>query len=45
MTHDWGRGGGDVLLGILGWDVLPGSPIPDSISDQNTPFFTLVFRL
>ena len=33
-----------VLLGILGGAVPPGSPNPDSISDQNTTFFTLVFR-
>ena len=51
MTRDlkWlGRGGGgreNVLLGILDADVPPGSPNPDSISDQNTSFFTPVFRL
>ena len=36
---------GEVLLGILGGDVSPGSSNPHSISDQTTPFFTLVFRL
>ena len=33
------------LREILGGDVPPGSPNPDSISDQNTSFFTPVFRL
>ena len=36
--------GGYVLLGILGRGVLPSSPNPDSISDQNMPFSTPVFR-
>ena len=40
------RGRGvDVLLGILGGDVPPGSPNPDPISGQNTSFFTPGFRL
>ena len=30
-----GRGGGEVLLKIIGGDVPPGSPNPDPISDQN----------
>ena len=30
-----GRGGGGVLQGILSGGVLPGSPNPDPISDQN----------
>ena len=40
-------GGGRVLPGILGRGVPPCSldPNPDSISDQNTSFFTHVFRL
>ena len=39
-----GGGGVDILLGILDGDVPPGSPNPDPISDQNTSFFTPVFR-
>ena len=35
---------GEVLLGILGRGVPPGSPNPDPISDQNIPFSTPVFR-
>ena len=30
--------GGGLVLGILGWGVPPGSPNPDSISDQKTSF-------
>ena len=37
-------GGGGALLGILGGNVLPGSPIPDPISDQTMSFSTPVFR-
>ena len=33
-----GGGGGGGLLGIRGGGVLPGSPNPDPISDQNMPF-------
>ena len=36
--------GGGLVLGILGWGVPPGSPNPDSISDQKMLFFTPVFR-
>ena len=39
-----GGGGGNVLLGILGGDVPPNSPNRDSISDQNTSFFTPRFQ-
>ena len=35
---------GEVLLGILGRGVPPGSPNPDPISDQNMLFSTPVFR-
>ena len=38
------RGGGGVLLGILGGGVPPGSSNPDPISDLNMPFSTPVFR-
>ena len=34
-------GGGGVLLGIFGGGVLPPSPNPDPISDQQVPFSTL----
>ena len=33
-----GRGGGEVLLGILGRGVPSGSPNPDPISDQDIHF-------
>ena len=36
--------GGDLLLGIFGRGVPPGSQNPDPISDQNIPFSTPVFR-
>ena len=40
-----GGGGGErVFLGILGGGVPPGSPNPDSNSDQNMSFSTPVFR-
>ena len=38
------RGGGGVLLGILGGGVPPGSSNPDPISDLIMPFSTPVFR-
>ena len=38
------EGGGGVLLGILGGDVLPSSLNPDPISDQKVSFFMPVFR-
>ena len=39
------RGGGKVLLGILGGGVPPRSPNPDSISDQKMSFSkTGIFR-
>ena len=48
MTRGGGGGGGGggrkELQGILDGDVPPGSPNPHSISDQNTSFFTPVFR-
>ena len=34
----------EVLLGIFGRGVPPGSPNPDPISDQNIPFSTPIFR-
>ena len=40
-----GRGGGGVLLGILGGGVPPGSSNPDPISDQKMWFSSLVFTL
>ena len=36
--------GGGVLLGILGGGVPPGSPNPNTISDQKMSFSTPVFR-
>ena len=39
-----GGGGGEVLPGILGGGVPPGSSNPDPISDLNMPFSTPVFR-
>ena len=36
--------GGEVLQGILGGGVPPGSPNPDPISDQIMSFSRLVFR-
>ena len=33
-----------LLLGILVWGVSPGSPNPDTISDQKMAFSTPVFR-
>ena len=39
-----GRGGGGVLLRILGQGVPPGSPNPDPISGKKMPLFTLLFR-
>ena len=44
FTMKGGGGGVVALLGILGGDVLPGSPIPDPISDQTMSFSTPVFR-
>ena len=38
------RGGGWVLLGILGGDVMPHSSNPDPISDQKVSFFMPIFR-
>ena len=32
------RGGGGVILGILGEGVPPGSPYPDPVSDQKMSF-------
>ena len=37
-------GGGVGTPRILGEGVLPGSPNPDPITDQNMSFSTLVFR-
>ena len=41
----YSRGGGGVLLGILGGGVPPGSSNPDPISDQKMWFSSLVFTL
>ena len=38
------RGGGGVLLGVLGGGVPPRSPNPDPISDLKMSFFTPMFR-
>ena len=35
---------GEVLLGILGRDVPPGTPNPDSISDQKNVIFHTRFQ-
>ena len=39
-----GEGGGGGIPGNSWWGVLPGSPNPDPISDQNMSFSTPVFR-
>ena len=44
LTATQGRGGGALLLRIIGGGVPPGSPNPDPISDQNMAFSTPVFR-
>ena len=50
LTGEWQKpnlgpvGGGGLFLGILGWDVPPGSSNPDPISDQKISFSTPVFR-
>ena len=38
------RGGGGLLLGVLGGGVPPRSPNPDPISDLKMSFFTPIFR-